>query len=437
MMPFRVTLSDGRLFADLSGDYNPLHLDAVAARRTLFGRAAPHGIHVLLKALDNVALAPPASIAVVFGAPCRYDEDIEAIGSSDRLSVIQGQFLVQTVTFAGSSQTAFAVPSGGHVARAPQDLRIDAAAHARGSVALRLDRDLCALLFPNLVTLWSSQKLAILLAATRIVGMECPGLNSVFATLSLSFRPGMELAYEVTRVDRRMDLIKIGLSGAAVGEITALFRRPPTQQPSVAEVAEVVGKGEFAEQTALVIGGSRGLGETTAKILAAGGAEVGITYVIGRNDAERVQNEIRAQGGSCRIFQFDVTAPAPIGWNPSHLYYLATPPIRSTKAWDEAMFRQYCDFYVSGLKATLDTCQGITHLFLPSTAFIDDPSTPFKEYVAAKVAGETAAAQIAEQRGLRLATKRLPPLRTDQTGSIRGRPAADPLPALLAALRDI
>ena len=42
-------LSSGYL---LSGDYNPLHLDVLLARRLLFGSPVVHGIHSLLWSLD-------------------------------------------------------------------------------------------------------------------------------------------------------------------------------------------------------------------------------------------------------------------------------------------------------------------------------------------------------------------------------------------------
>ena len=40
-------------FAALSGDFNPMHVDAVAARRTLFGVPVVHGVHLLCWALDS------------------------------------------------------------------------------------------------------------------------------------------------------------------------------------------------------------------------------------------------------------------------------------------------------------------------------------------------------------------------------------------------
>ena len=40
-------------FATLSGDYNPLHVDAISARRFLFGSPVVHGIHTILWSLNS------------------------------------------------------------------------------------------------------------------------------------------------------------------------------------------------------------------------------------------------------------------------------------------------------------------------------------------------------------------------------------------------
>ena len=49
-------------------------------------------------------------------------------------------------------------------------------------------------------------------------------------------------------------------------------------------------------QLALIIGGSKSLGEVTAKILASGSADVKLTYFKGVKDAKKVVNEISNQG---------------------------------------------------------------------------------------------------------------------------------------------
>jgi len=46
------TYEDQIAFAELSGDYNPLHIDPVYSRRLLFGSSIVHGIHALLWGLD-------------------------------------------------------------------------------------------------------------------------------------------------------------------------------------------------------------------------------------------------------------------------------------------------------------------------------------------------------------------------------------------------
>ena len=47
------TDEDQRHFARLSGDSNPMHLDAAVARRLLTGRQVVHGVHLLLWALER------------------------------------------------------------------------------------------------------------------------------------------------------------------------------------------------------------------------------------------------------------------------------------------------------------------------------------------------------------------------------------------------
>jgi 3-oxoacyl-[acyl-carrier protein] reductase len=59
--------------------------------------------------------------------------------------------------------------------------------------------------------------------------------------------------------------------------------------------------------TAIVTGGSRGIGKAVAKRLAAGGLTVYLTYVSRPEEAEKVVAEIEAEGGKARAFQVDVS----------------------------------------------------------------------------------------------------------------------------------
>jgi len=47
------SLEDQLAFAALSGDFNPIHVDPLLARRLLFGAPVVHGVHLLLWGLES------------------------------------------------------------------------------------------------------------------------------------------------------------------------------------------------------------------------------------------------------------------------------------------------------------------------------------------------------------------------------------------------
>jgi len=63
----------------------------------------------------------------------------------------------------------------------------------------------------------------------------------------------------------------------------------------------------FADQTALITGGSRGIGKSVAKKLASQGAYVFINYTNNEQAAEQTLEEIEQAGGKGRVVGFDVS----------------------------------------------------------------------------------------------------------------------------------
>ncbi len=221
------------------------------------------------------------------------------------------------------------------------------------------------------------------------------------------------MRYEVTRTDARFRLARMQVKGATLaGTIETFFRPRPVAQRSMSDVIADVPIGVFAGHRALVVGGSRGLGELTAKIVAAGGADVLITYARGKDDAERVCAEIRAAGRQCRAQHFDANAAAPsvasdaapgastagtsatgapapnlraagaiaeptfaarplvsgtaaagtpgqrswlAGERFTHVYFFASPQItKNTGRWNQALFEQFTHIYVAAFAALVE-----------------------------------------------------------------------------------
>ena len=76
------SLDDQAAFAKLSGDYNPVHLDPLKARRTRFGYPVVHGVHALLWALETLVstksdLLKLVSLKTFFNQPIRVGETVQ------------------------------------------------------------------------------------------------------------------------------------------------------------------------------------------------------------------------------------------------------------------------------------------------------------------------------------------------------------------------
>ena len=197
----------------------------------------------------------------------------------------------------------------------PAPLTATDVASANGAVPLVLSRALARAMFPHASIRLHTTQFAAILGSTRVVGMRVPGIHSMFYSLALQksdHRPDNQFRYEVERFDHRFSRAAILLNGGQLsGKAIAFLRPAPVTQLSFFDAKKCVNPGEFASQRALVIGGSRGLGEIAVKQLAAAGAAVQFSYHSGEADARRLTDEICGGGGKADCFQLAVGAATP------------------------------------------------------------------------------------------------------------------------------
>ena len=272
-------------FVAISGDRNPVHTDAVYARRLLFGGLVVHGVHLVLRAMETYMEANPQPVSLLslearFLSSSQPDEtvNIEIDASEEqssgspvekvvcRLSGTDGRKLLKLRFHATTAITVSSdLPEDDSPPKICMKVPAHAIASARGSLRLFLNAPLAHTLFPALCAQLPPEQLATVLATTYLVGMRLPGYHSIFAGLSLCFSqpyiPRSELHYRTEDFSPERRFCRVGLSSpGARGHVDTFVRPEPATQPGLKDIRKLLEPGIFKGQRALVIGGSRGLG---------------------------------------------------------------------------------------------------------------------------------------------------------------------------------
>ena len=452
-----------RHFAHVSGDFNPVHMDDVAARRTQAGKAVVHGMHLALWGLDRLIqeekiVAPLAGFKARFTKMVYVEETASLAVVRDDGTQLTAQVRVGNVVVATLSVTRGPMlsleASTPHADKEdsgnPVELKLEDLNGKSGTVAFSHAAES---LFPAATRALGATRIQAIATISRLVGMVCPGLHSIAYSYQIAFAEGGEgdraLAFQVEEVDERFRLLtQVVWGGGVKGTVVALARVPPVEQRHIGEVAKFVAPEQFRGITALVVGGSRGLGELTAKILAAGGASVVITYAVGHREALAVCEEIRAFGAppetkQAETMQYDVRLSAATQLKqlrvpPTHVYYFATSAIfrRVDGVFSSAVFEDFCRFYITGFH---DLCEQLMkgrrealHVLYPSSVAVAERPAGLTEYAMAKAGGELLCEDLNRaQPLLKIHVARLPRILTDQTATTTDVETADALTTLL------
>lgn len=450
----------------MSGDFNPIHVDPVAARRTYAGDTVVHGMHLLIWLLDSIKAQFPdishlCALKVRFREPVYVGQRVDVSVVERSLDLIRadilagsGRALELTAHFGPSRTVAAAVGfTAKQVPRgvAPRDLPLEAAANESGQISFALTCSALSTAFPHAASLLGAERVAALACSSFLVGMVVPGLHSIYGSLDLSLADAdgaAQLNFVVTSVDPRLRRVVLRIEGGGLsGTIVAFGRAPPVAQCSIDLASSFVDPGEFGGSVALIVGGSRGLGEVTANLIAAGGGRVIVTYATGAIDARNVAARIKAWGGQSAVSAYNVRRNAEqqcreLPETPTHIYYFATPNIarRFAGFCSRERLEEFHRFYVHGFLELLDASQALgwggIRVFYPSTTFVRQRPPGMIEYAMAKAAGELLCAEINRFRpGMRVITRRLPRIPTDQTVSLILRKSENAVAVMLPIVR--
>ena len=466
------TMDDQLAFARLSGDFGPVHIDALYARRTLYGHPLVHGVHIVLAliedwiAADMVAFPFHGLSAQVMKPLFPGDAATFAVtsdASSCTLTCLLGRAPLCKVVLSDPGdlpphEVAAVAPAASwpEIPAAPEPAQM---ASWSGTILPICDEALALKLFPKLCRSLGPGRLALILGLTRMVGMQCPGRESLLAgfDIALASPPGADAVHcQTTEVHAGLAHVQMRVMGGAMAGTVSSFIRPAIDAtiPPIPAAARPRA-GEFAGRRALIVGGSRGLGRMTALLLAAGGADIAVTYRVGCVDCAELVAHIRATGGQAQALQFDVadgrgldavfrenfSEPPSAAWVPTEVYYFATPQISPSRSggFDRGLFQRYLAIYVEGFLDLITRLRAASRtplaVYYPSTAFLDQPNRKFIEYVAAKAAGEEVCRILGAGPGMRVVVERLPRLPTDQTASLLPQDSEEPFAVLLQSCR--
>ena len=467
----RFTEQDQERFARLSGDWNPMHMDPVAARRTQPGAPVVHGVHLTLWALDRLAGAgmlgqPIASFGALFTKFVYLHTPAEirvtaADAATLEVAIVAGGVVTTTLSItlgepAATPAPIAEVPDATTAGQTPNAPELPEMAGQAGWMPPEGDAEAIAAMFPHLTAKLGAERVGAIALTSRLVGMLFPGLHSVYGSLDVTLAPPHErpgLGFRVATANVRTRMLRMTVAGSGItGTVVAFARREAVEQPDIAQIAASVERGEFAGSHALVTGGSRGLGALTAKIIAAGGGKVSVTYALGRAEAERLRQEIDgfAGAGTCAILAYDMMRPVAgqidaIGTDLTHVYHFASPRIYRQKAalFDAAVFAEFTQAYLTSfhdLCASLQARAGQRLVaFYPSSVFVE-PGRPrdMTEYAMAKAAGEILSEEMSLSDTMPLViARRLPRMLTDQTATLARVATDDAFQVMLPVVRTV
>jgi NAD(P)-dependent dehydrogenase (short-subunit alcohol dehydrogenase family)/acyl dehydratase len=458
--PIRFSVRDLDLFALASHDVNPLHVSAAYARRTAYGDRVGHGMLAVLACLGRLPATPGTrlqSVGVEFNAPVfaelGYRAEIRTNELTTTVRLVYGQRVVLKLKAQFcSGEAANTAPHAGIAARARANpltfSELASGWELSGSygpqpTALDFLLQRCQVADGPVVGKYHA---TVLMALSYLVGMEAPGEAALFSGASVTFvEPApphdgtIDYRLVVREQDARFDLVRMDVGFAVDGSPIASAAIEAFVRPAAVSLnAELLRRlsprsGSLAGRSALVVGGSRGLGAAIALALADQQCTTGLCFAQSRDAAESVASA--AIGGNVELIQVDASdlpafEHAARDFCERHggldfLICCACPPLFGTSFHAECMSRisEYISQSIALAAIPLATTLGFLDkkagtVVMISSSALTNPPRDWPHYITAKSALEgLVRAALASARHVRALIVRPPRLLTDLVNS--------------------
>ena len=427
--------NDQLRFAVASGDFNPLHLDTLFARKTFLGKPVVHGMHQILRLFDLTRIDGRnlAKINASFLSPARVGEELYVVlkreselGFTAKIFRSSTRKLLMRCRWAWGNHRGSLQEQAFPQAEPSCPELIEKG--DTGSVSLNSSAPAEAKI---------ANDIAVVMASSTIVGMKIPGLNSVLASLNLSESNDSEanvkdaVEYEVLNFDDRFGMVTLGVKGGGYsGDITA-FKRPVGSDLTEAEIPKVC---SFSDRRILIVGGTRGMGATTARILAKSRSDVLITYLRGKAEAADLLSKFGDGDHTAQkldVANLDENSLDKISeWSPDAVFFFATPFIfeGDGNTFNTNLFDKFSSCYASNFFKLIEGLMlrgaPLRQIWYPSSEAVEDFPIDMVEYAAAKAAGEVVCKYISKRfPKLEVLMRRFPRVETDQTRTVTPVPS--------------
>lgn len=432
---FKFSIKKQLDFLKISGDLNEIH---IPNKRI----AVAHGINLLLQIMEilskkkNINLSNMCLIDISFIKPIIVPSNLKFIcliqNKTVECSVFSSKILKARLSFLSSNniienlekkikfKKKDNIPSSNNIFKKKNKYQTN---------LIEVNKKLIKKEYPALLSLIGKERIISIINLSYFVGMIYPGKNSLLSSTQIQINnlDKNKIMFNLNKFDERINLSNILATAPGINATINTFgKNKEITQPNLKNI-KFNYKNKIANhslQNALIIGGSRGLGELTAKILSLGKANLTLTYKKNFLKAKSIKKELHKKKANCKIKKIDVLNDVELKKiknlkNINSIYYFPTPNIINLKkkTFDKNLLNNFSNYFYKipkKLITMLEKRKKKTIFFYPSSVYLNNKKehNNLREYLYAKIKGETIAKN--NFRYVKFFSVRLPPILTDQ-----------------------